>query len=76
MPRSAARKAAAYPPGPPPTTAMRTFDMSAISIFLTLDLLFFLTLNREKERLLESFRDPAEEACCVSAINQAMIVRK
>ena len=32
MPRSAARNAAAYPPGPPPITATRRFEVFAISL--------------------------------------------
>src|SRR5690242_17645101 len=35
-----------------------------------------LTLNRQQEWLFESFRNPAQEAGRVSAINQAVIVRK
>src|SRR6266850_5786773 len=33
MPRSAARKAAAYPPGPPPTTAIFKLELSDIRSF-------------------------------------------
>ena len=35
-----------------------------------------LTLHRQQERLLECFRDPAQEAGSVGAVNQAMIVGK
>ena len=35
-----------------------------------------LSLNRKQERLLEGFRDPAQEACGVGAIDQPVIVRE
>src|SRR5271156_5320046 len=35
MPRSAARNAAAYPPGPPPITATRRFEVFVIFFFLS-----------------------------------------
>jgi hypothetical protein len=34
MPRSAARNAAAYPPGPPPMTAMLRFEEFVMSLFV------------------------------------------
>src|SRR5258706_5587752 len=68
IPRSAARKAAAYPPGPPPITATRKFGV--------FDIVVFLSLNGEQEWLLESFRNPAQETRGVGAINQPVIVRE
>src|SRR6266850_248884 len=68
MPRSAARNAAAYPPGPPPITATRKFGV--------FDIVVFLSLNRQQEWLLESFRDPAQETRGVGAIDQPVIVRE
>src|SRR5258708_7865707 len=68
MPRSAARKAAAYPPGPPPITATRKFDV--------FDIVVFLSLNGQQEWLLEGFRDPAQETRGVGAIDQPVIVRE
>src|SRR5450755_154674 len=35
-----------------------------------------LSLNRKQERLLEGFRHPAQKACGVRTINQAMVVRE
>src|SRR5882757_11238021 len=68
MPRSAARNAAAYPPGPPPITATRKFGV--------FDIVVFLSLNGQQEWLLESFRNPAQETRGVGAIDQPVIVRE
>src|SRR3989454_3760326 len=68
MPRSAARNAAAYPPGPPPITATRKFGVFGIVVFLS--------LNGEQEWLFEGFRNPAQETCGVGAIDQPVIVRE
>src|ERR1700719_3002109 len=73
MPRSAARNAAAYPPGPPPMIATRRFELFAIA-FLSLD--FCLPLNRKQERLLERFRDPAQKTRGIGTIDQPVIVRE
>src|SRR5712691_10737498 len=68
MPRSAARNAAAYPPGPPPITATRKFGVFGIVVFLS--------LNGEQEWLFEGFRNPAQETRGVGAIDQPVIVRE
>src|ERR1043166_6816948 len=68
MPRSAARNAAAYPPGPPPITATRKLGVFGIVVFLS--------LNGQQEWLLESFRNPAQETRGVGAIDQPVIVRE
>src|SRR5882724_8703442 len=68
MPRSAARNAAAYPPGPPPITATRKFGV--------FDIVVFLSLNGEQEWLLEGFRNPAQETRGIGAIDQPVIVRE
>src|SRR5882672_6065777 len=68
MPRSAARNAAAYPPGPPPITATRKFGV--------FDIVVFLSLDGQQEWLLEGFRNPTQETRGVGAINQPVIVRE
>src|SRR6266576_4917811 len=68
MPRSAARNAAAYPPGPPPITATRKFGVFGIVVFLS--------LNGEQEWLLEGFRNPAQETRGIGAIDHPVIVRE
>src|SRR5256885_13536810 len=68
MPKSAARNAAAYPPGPPPITATRKFGV--------FDIVVFLSLNGQQEWLLEGFRNPAQETRGVGAIDQPVIVRE
>src|SRR6266566_9535332 len=68
MPRSAARNAAAYPPGPPPITATRKFGVFGIVVFLS--------LNGEQEWLFEGFRNPAQKTRGVGAIDQPVIVRE
>ena len=54
MPRSAARNAAAYPPGPPPITATRRFEVFAI--FLYLSSKFAKPLTAETPRLRRKTR--------------------
>src|SRR5580658_6178920 len=96
MPRSAARNAAAYPPGPPPITATLRFDEFDISSFfprLAGDCVVtglrpvpagqspatthvFSSLNRQQERLLKRFRDPAQKARGVGSVDQPVIVRE
>src|ERR1700676_442437 len=51
MPRSAARNAAAYPPGPPPITATRRFGEFVIS-FSILKMCSCTYPNRTKSQLL------------------------
>src|SRR3982074_2631807 len=68
MPRSAARNAAAYPPGPPPITATRKFGV--------FDIVVFLRLDGAQRWLLEIFRDPAQETRGVGAIDQPVIERE
>src|SRR5712691_2125871 len=91
-PRSAPRNAAAYPPGPPPTTTSWTDVISrkcnhedtktrkrnpkGFLRVFVFSWLPFSSLQRQQERLLEGLDDPPQEADAVGAVDRTVIVRE
>src|SRR6516164_2315993 len=86
-PKSAARNAAAYPPGPPPITASCVSFVSSLMPSQISDFGFKISDSRwiqdsksaderQQERLFQSLSHPAQESSRVGSIDQTVIVRQ
>src|SRR5210317_1702159 len=62
MPRSAARKAQAYPPGPAPITTNST------------EVVIVLTLDQQETRVCQRFAKCCHKLRCISTIDDAVVV--